>query len=103
MDRREQATDAAARRNHLAGEVIIEAAEHAEFRDPLFRELDRSERVREGPAGFRDAAHRERRMVSDQDPRGLRDRDGERTNRHGLIYHVQQRSVVFQTIDERTQ
>ena len=100
---REQAADAVARRGHLSREVVIEAAEHREFRDLLVRELDRSEGVREGPGGFRDdgrvsrvgfrfarvevrdAAHREPRQVADEDSRGLRDRNRQRADRGRLI------------------
>ena len=47
VDLSEELADTVARGRDLTHDVIVEAAEHGEFRDLLVSELDRPERVRE--------------------------------------------------------
>lgn len=54
MDLGEQAPDAVAGGGDLSCEVVVEAAEHAQFRDLLVRELNRPAGVRERAGGLRD-------------------------------------------------
>ncbi|CAH0282511.1 hypothetical protein SRABI128_03685 [Microbacterium sp. Bi128] len=93
-------------------QVVVEAAEHGQFGELFIGDLDGAQCVGHGPGRFgddervpgvgfrfarvqvRDPAHRQPGQVSDGDTGGLGNRDGECTDRRGLV-NDQQNAAVF--------
>lgn len=121
VDLGEQSADAVADLGDLPGEVIIEAAEHRQFRDLLVRDGDGAERVghraggvgddrRVSGIGFRlsgvkvgDASHHQPRQIADARACGSGDGDGQGADGGWLVDDQQHRAMLREVSDDVAQ